>query len=181
MWIGKKIPRRCRNCVQCNQAFESNAEIYSFAYTDDEELLRKDYCLTCWNTLNTDEIEMLGYWKTEKEEKVDVPKTPDQAAFHFFKEVVESDLESDQKMAYFLANYLKRCKQLQQKRFFNSPEHPNTDLFEEPESSEVFLIKRYHYSKDELFSIKEKLEAKLMEIEEENSTSEEEISNQMYP
>ena len=127
-----KIPGRSRKCIACQKRFEDRDKVFSTVEGDEEDPIRKDYCEACFDESLLDE-KIWGHWYIViKKEKVHL--TPDQKAMAIFKEEQKGD---NREYLLFIAQYLKRKKQLHQR-----PEIKKEKLlfFEDPKTSEVYGI-----------------------------------------
>lgn len=158
MKIGQIIPKHAKSCFLNGEIFKEGDAFYS-AIVEGEELERFDLCESCFSQWQKSSAfsAITGYWKTTLAKKIEKPKTPDELAFAEFKRVAISEDLYEQKVAYFLANYLKRCGQLVHRRFFHT-DAPDRTVYEDLATSEVFLVKRVNYSSQELETVRSQLE-----------------------
>lgn len=127
-----KIPARQRKCVTCEARFQDNQKIYSTVHGDKEDPQRRDYCETCFVKEGM-QPDIWGHWDTVlKKEKVRL--NYDQKAMELFKEAHKGP---DAQYLLFIAQYLKRKKQLVQR-----PEIKKEEMlfFEDPKTSEVYAL-----------------------------------------
>lgn len=152
-----KIPARARKCLVCDKRFEDQDKVFSTVEGDEEEPLRKDYCESCFKEQSVGEP-IWGHWYIViKKEKVQL--TPDQKAMELFKEAQHG---SDPQYLLFIAQYLKRKRQLVQR-----PEIRKEEIlfFEDPKSSEVYGITKAAVEPEKLILFKEQFLAALNKVD----------------
>lgn len=141
-----KIPARQKKCLQCSKAFEDNEQIFSTVGGEEESPVRKDFCESCFDEKNLPE-DIWGHWHTVlKKQKVQL--TPDEKAMELFFDAYQKE---DTEYLLFIANYLKRKKQLLMR-----PEIKKETMlfFEDPKTSEVYAIPKKEISPTRLTEFK---------------------------
>ena len=141
-----KIPGRQRKCNSCSEKFEDGSELYSVAFGEEEDPKRLDFCKGCLSEEKLSE-DIWGHWHTLlKKEKTHL--TPDQRAMELFKEAYKED---DVEYLLFIAQYLKRKKQLSMRPEIKKEA---TFFFEDPKSSEIYGIPKKEIPPDKLGDFK---------------------------
>lgn len=137
-----KIPARQKKCLKCSKPFEDQDKIFSTVEGEEENPVRKDFCVACFDEKSLPEG-IWGHWHTVlKKQKIEL--TPDEKAMELFFEAYQQD---NSEYLLFIANYLKRKKQLHMR-----PEIKKETMlfFEDPKTSEVYAIPKKEISPTKL-------------------------------
>lgn len=140
------LPRRSAHCSHGNEAFLPDSEYFSFLVMNEKGWQREDFCPACWAKVKGKKKLSEGVeWKGKIPRKKEKMATPDERASSLFLELHNSQDLDNQKLAYVLALYLERKKQLAHRGTLK-----NKLCFENQESGETFAIDRLSLSKEEL-------------------------------
>ncbi len=142
-----KIPTRKRKCSSCETSFVDNTSIFSVIKGDEEDPQREDYCAECFQKEAGITENSWGFWETLLK-KPKVKLTLDQRAMELFTEKHESE---EKEWVYFIADYLKRKKQLIKRAEIKKE---GVIFFEDPITSEIYSIADVSISPESLSTLK---------------------------
>ena len=104
-----KISRRQGKCITCEVELNENDVFYSALLDSGEELSRKDFCPTCWET---NQEEVFSFWKTRVPAS-DAPKqtmVDDEVLFDFFQRLEDEPEAAKVNFRFLLGLMLMRKK-----------------------------------------------------------------------
>jgi len=108
-----KIPVRAACCSQKKEPFVPNSEMISYIKFHDEEAVREDYCMECWNQVEEEKKRAGGsFWRVKISPKKKERIFHDQESLALFRKLQGASSSEEQKLLYLLALYLERRKQL---------------------------------------------------------------------
>lgn len=155
------IPRRAGACLKCGQGMEEQGEYYSILDTSEEYPQRFDYCIPCWE--KGAKLESGGssrtYWKSKvplKKERKEVTLTKDEKALELLEELVSSDQEEDANLAFVLALYLERRKQIAKRK-----DVKEVTIYEVLETEEILAVKKVDVRVLPIVEIQKQIDQKL--------------------
>jgi hypothetical protein len=110
-----KIRKASAHCLACGKRFEHLEKHFSRVNAaDEQELVREDYCPTCWDDGRATDIERAySFWLAKYFDPA-AASQPDEQQFsplrRIFYEAVESEERAEQAIAYIAAHLLRRQK-----------------------------------------------------------------------
>jgi hypothetical protein len=109
------ISKGAINCSGCEMVFKEEEEYFSALYDRDNDFIRRDFCLECWDNVKTDEV--FSYWKTKVQTaSITVQKHADINVFYdLFLRLENESTFSSINFRYVLSLYLMRKKILKLK------------------------------------------------------------------
>ncbi len=131
------IPRRARHCFHGQEPFTSGAEYVSLIIEEPKDLIRQDYCMECWNHVQS-QLPSKIYWKAKLPEKSE--GNPEELSHNekVFALLRESD---DVTTCFVLALYLARKKKLILRQDLEE-----AMIYEVPETEEMIVVKKVDLS-----------------------------------
>ena len=110
------ISKTAGQCVVCQRALEPGEEFVAAVREAGEELLREDYCPTCWDAKGDaeDEPDVLGVWRARVPQPQEKRKlfVDDDLLRNFFERLEGAEDEAKVSFRYVLALVLMRKKLL---------------------------------------------------------------------
>lgn len=146
--LNSLIPKRTSLCCGCGQTFLPESEYFSFLVMGEKGWQRQDDCPMCWKKLKEKRKEEGVEWKGKIPRKEIKKGTPDERANTLFQELCKEQDSDNQKLAYVLALYLERKKQLALRGSLK-----NKLCFEHQETGEGYAIEKLSLGKEELDQI----------------------------
>ncbi len=151
------MPRRTTHCVRGNEPFVPDSEYFSFLVFGEKGWEREDFCAKCWECVKEEKEKAEGIvWRGKIPPKKTKVLSPDEKAMSLFRELSMAQTLDEQKLAFVLALYLERKKELHARG-----QMKNKICFEMPQSGEVFALDKIQLSKDEIDKVVSSLLGKL--------------------
>lgn len=139
------IPRRSSHCAIQKEPFEPGSDYISYLY----EVLRIDFCPTCWEKHEESKKKEGGhFWRGKIPLKKEKPSSSDEKMLTFFRETFAE--QKNPKVLYVLALYLQRKKQLM---LLPSMQQQESLLFELMETGETFSVVPFSLKDEEMIGI----------------------------
>ncbi len=140
-----KCIKRAKGCLSCGRAFSDGEKFYSILFREKDEFPREDYCIACWERLDSGKRESSlscwqGYYKAEP------PKSKEEAIAksvveRLLRKYLDSDDPSHVNVRYILALVMERRKKLIPRDRVVDPETgKKIIIYELAGDGETFLI-----------------------------------------
>ena len=156
------IPRRSVACLHHKEHFQPADDYISYLYLEDEEWVREDYCVQCWQQVEKQKSEKGNYWKGKIPVRKKEKSTPDERAIKLLREwALDAHLEN-KKNLFFLTLYLERLKQIQRRSELKDKKLPLIDYYEVLETGEIFPIESCILSGQDTEKMQQDLLSKLL-------------------
>lgn len=156
-----EFPKRAAHCHHGKEILSSGDEYYTLLLDDLEKgYKRLDYCTSCWQKIGPQECK--SYWRAKvppSQKPGKVKESTYQTALRLLKEVVLDKTEEGEKEAFILALLLARKRRLLLRQELVE-RGETTFLYENPQTEEMFTIRRVDIPPHEREMIQEKLSKK---------------------
>lgn len=155
------IPRRSHSCHHHQGSFCPGDDYVSYLYLSQEEWVRQDYCLTCWES--KEEKNEGTFWRGKIPSKKTKVNPSHEKLFLLFRHLLEKDVEIEKPLLFIVALILER-----QKRIFFRPEvknksHETLRHYEIPETGEMVSVPVLTLTVEESSNLFKNIETKLSE------------------
>ena len=163
------INKREKTCSACSVAFMPGNDYMGALFQEDNEYVRKDLCLSCWEEKGTEES-IFSFWKGHLPEKTDEDTEPLKSiekVEYFLRKLVEKR-NVPRKACYILAVILERkriIKQVDIKK--DSATGEKILIFEFVKTGESIVLEDPHIKLDEIPVVQAELEQIIREEEKE--------------
>lgn len=159
-----EIPKRSQMCLLRQEPFLPGMDYYSVLFLDEGgsgKFIRKDYCPTCWQKIEKEKIH--SHWKGKVPKKTAKKEPVDQTerAFELLRKAIQNPEEDTQREAFILALYLARKKKLHLRQELKGEKGETFFIYEASETEEMFPVKKWDPSKEQINKIQQDLSQKL--------------------
>ncbi|MCF6158518.1 MAG: hypothetical protein E3K32_08070 [wastewater metagenome] len=112
-----KINRGSKDCILCNKKFSEDEEYYSALFDENNTFMRKDFCISCWDSAKQECL--FSFWKTKlpKRDKPVQNYISTDVLLDIFSRLEGKDETHQRNLRYVLALYLIRKKIFKLKSF----------------------------------------------------------------
>ena len=109
-----EISRTIGQCGACEKALAPGEEFFAIVTDGGEELVRKDFCIDCWNKRDADDAALLAIWRTHVPQPQEKKKmfVDDELLKDFFTRLDGAQDEAKSSFRFVLALVLMRKKLL---------------------------------------------------------------------
>lgn len=157
-----EIPRRSHSCFKDGKKFTSGMEIVSVLLEDHEQqLMRQDYCLECWNSVQKEEsLAKHTFWKSawEIRDKKAVSKSSYDHALALLRAKIENS--QDEEEIFVLALYLAHARKLILRKEMKK-EDSVYSIYEIAHEEDYLPIKKLNFSQIDTKAIQASLSQQL--------------------
>lgn len=150
------ISKGADRCLVCGKVFQEEEDFFSSLYADRYNLLRKDYCVTCWT--NNQDHTFFSFWKTRMPTKEEPKKrqVDEGAILDLFLRLGEEPDPWARNLRYVLALFLLRKKHLKLKEQ-GTDEQGEFLILYYPEEDKLFHIYNPHLGEDEVARLNDEI------------------------
>ena len=172
-----KISKSSRHCAACENDFTHEQEITSVVRISDGEMVRSDYCRACWD--HSEDQKVYSAWTTQYYDpevaEQEAPETFSPLRQSFY-EAVESEDRELLAMAYLAAQMLRRQKVFRLIKGSDKTDDVDAtvELFADRLGDRLIEVRDPALTHAELQAGREKLIARLAEIESARDSAEDE-------
>lgn len=151
------IAKSGHSCAACEKGLAEGEAYVSGLFEENDEFLRRDFCLACWGEL-TGREGMFSFWRTRVPEKDEKTRlfVDDSVIMAFFRRLASGDDAKRRNFRYILALMLMRKKRL---KFIDARIDAGTEvlLLKAPREDDIHEVVNPKLTEEELIHVQEDL------------------------